>query len=185
MIPSEQSSESSHLLHLFVVIVKSDPVLYYRLFVRGNYSQLARLMGANMGPTWDLLAPDGPHVGPYKPCYQGWSLVHSPWKGPIIHGLFVVCLNNACWTNSWDHWFGMPWTLWYLIHHPYQYCHIWLVCVMIEHTDRISYEDCFSKHSAYSKKFIHWNNIMYSKIIIFAHLTTHSIFLVLQILMFK
>ena len=27
--------------------------------------------GANMGPTWGRSAPDGPHVGPHEPCYQG------------------------------------------------------------------------------------------------------------------
>ena len=27
-------------------------------------SQIAKFMGANMGPTWVLSAPDGPHVGP-------------------------------------------------------------------------------------------------------------------------
>ena len=27
-------------------------------------TQIAKFMGANMGPTWVLLAPDGPHVGP-------------------------------------------------------------------------------------------------------------------------
>ena len=24
-----------------------------------------------MGPTWVLSAPDGPHVGPHEPCFQG------------------------------------------------------------------------------------------------------------------
>ena len=28
------------------------------------YTQIAKVHGANMGPTWDLSAPDGPHVGP-------------------------------------------------------------------------------------------------------------------------
>ena len=26
--------------------------------------QIARFIGANMGPTWVLSAPDGPHIGP-------------------------------------------------------------------------------------------------------------------------
>ena len=29
-----------------------------------------KVQGANMGPTWVLSAPDGPHV----PCYQGGSV---------------------------------------------------------------------------------------------------------------
>ena len=31
---------------------------------RSSASQKARGNGANMGPTWVLSAPDGPHVGP-------------------------------------------------------------------------------------------------------------------------
>ena len=27
---------------------------------------------ANIGPTWVLSAPGGPHVGPNEPCYQGF-----------------------------------------------------------------------------------------------------------------
>ena len=30
------------------------------------YTQIARLMGANTGPTWALSSPGGPHVGPMK-----------------------------------------------------------------------------------------------------------------------
>ena len=29
-----------------------------------NPSHTAKVYGANMGPTWNLSAPDGPHVGP-------------------------------------------------------------------------------------------------------------------------
>ena len=31
----------------------------------------SKVHGANMGPTWVLSAPDGPHVSPHEPCYQG------------------------------------------------------------------------------------------------------------------
>ena len=34
----------------------------------------SKIHGANMGPTWVLSAPDGPHVGPREPCYQGTFL---------------------------------------------------------------------------------------------------------------
>ena len=36
-----------------------------------NRSPDSKVQGANMGPTWDLSAPDGPHVWPHEPCYQG------------------------------------------------------------------------------------------------------------------
>ena len=36
------------------------------LRIRDAYSD-SKVHGANMGPTWVLSAPDGPHV----PCYQG------------------------------------------------------------------------------------------------------------------
>ena len=32
---------------------------------------------ANMGPTWVLAAPDGPHVDPMKPYYQGSFFIRS------------------------------------------------------------------------------------------------------------
>ena len=31
----------------------------------------SKVHGANMGRTWVLSAPDGPHVGPHEPCYKG------------------------------------------------------------------------------------------------------------------
>ena len=30
----------------------------------------SKVHGANIGPTWDLLAPDGPHVGPMNPAIR-------------------------------------------------------------------------------------------------------------------
>ena len=35
----------------------------------------SKVHGANMGPTWVLSAPDGPHVGPQEPCYNALSLL--------------------------------------------------------------------------------------------------------------
>ena len=34
----------------------------------------SKVHGANMGPTWVLSAPDGPHAGSHEPCYQGCCL---------------------------------------------------------------------------------------------------------------
>ena len=38
-----------------------------------NYKDFpdSNVHGANMGPTWVLSAPDGPHVGPNEAAYQG------------------------------------------------------------------------------------------------------------------
>ena len=37
---------------------------------RENYPD-SKVHGADMGPTWVLSAPDGPHIGPNEPCYRG------------------------------------------------------------------------------------------------------------------
>ena len=41
----------------------------------------SKVHGANMGPTWVLLAPDGPHVGPMNLAIR---------DGPLINQLFVA-----------------------------------------------------------------------------------------------
>ena len=54
-----------------------------------NYLQTdpdSNVHGANMGPTWVLSAPDGPHFGP---CYQG-KLADTEWGTssyvtPVLH----------------------------------------------------------------------------------------------------
>ena len=43
--------------------------------------QDSKVHGANMGPTWVLSAPDGPHVGPMNLAIRGW---------PCWHGLFQL-----------------------------------------------------------------------------------------------
>ena len=35
----------------------------------------SKVHGANMGPTWVLSAPDGPHVGPMNLVMTGWLAV--------------------------------------------------------------------------------------------------------------
>ena len=53
-----------------------------------------KVHGVNMGPTWVLSVPDGPHVGPMKFAIRGWSTVvdgsvdgimHNPLE---VHGTF-------------------------------------------------------------------------------------------------
>ena len=39
----------------------------------------SKVYGANMGPTWVLLAPDGLHIGPMNLAIRG-VLIESPWK---------------------------------------------------------------------------------------------------------
>ena len=61
--------------------------------------QIARLMGANMGPTWVLSAPDGPHVGPINLAIRGTS---SSWEltGDILAlGLWSTCIKPS-WVPS-------------------------------------------------------------------------------------
>ena len=40
----------------------------------------SKVSGANMGPTWVLLAPDGPHVGPVN--FAIWAIL--PLKGKLL-----------------------------------------------------------------------------------------------------
>ena len=51
----------------------SSMVVYRRreLLMFPHWYPDSKVHGANMGPTWVLSAPRGPHVGPIKPCYQG------------------------------------------------------------------------------------------------------------------
>ena len=43
--------------------------------------------GANMGPTWVLLTPDGPHDGPMNLAIKGWSLLSFK---PISHWMTLM-----------------------------------------------------------------------------------------------
>ena len=42
---------------------------------QGTTDPDSKVHGANMGPIWDLSAPDGPHVGPMDLAIRGWSCV--------------------------------------------------------------------------------------------------------------
>ena len=39
----------------------------------------SKVPGANMGLTWILSDPDGPHAGPMNPCYQGCQVPEPTW----------------------------------------------------------------------------------------------------------
>ena len=72
---------------------------------------------ANMGPTWVLSAPDGPHVGPFEPCYQGWlacslspNVAMCQWYWLILDQV-MNCGLTAASNHATKHWYivsGMP-----------------------------------------------------------------------------
>ena len=59
--------------------------------------QIARFIGANMGPTWVLSAPDVPPCWPHKPCFQG--------PVPLVSWLVTYWLSlwSTCIKPSWVH----------------------------------------------------------------------------------
>ena len=67
----------------------------------------SKVHGANMGPTWVLSAPDGPHVGPVNLAIWGFLLYIilnvSAWFSikPAISYYFhlVIASHNAWWTS--------------------------------------------------------------------------------------
>ena len=68
-----------------------------------TYIPDSKVHGANMGPTWVLSVPDGPHVGP-MPCYQGYTLYN------MCTDSFVVTLSSL----NWVKWFICPYSAWML-----------------------------------------------------------------------
>ena len=60
-----------------------------RYWVNPVYCPGGKVHGANMGPTWVLSAPDGPHVGnmnlAIRVVYQGWLDVFAPIP-ILLHG---------------------------------------------------------------------------------------------------
>ena len=54
-------------LYIYEMIVKLKSNLHVgpeNIFPNFDTAQDSKVHGANMGPTWVLSAPDGPHVGP-------------------------------------------------------------------------------------------------------------------------
>ena len=58
----------------------------------------SKVHGANMGPTWVLSAPDGPHVGPtnlaIKDIYGICCTVHPTNYVPVLMTVAVVCIGS-------------------------------------------------------------------------------------------
>ena len=55
---------------------------------KGQVSPDNKVHGANMGPTWVVSAPDGPHVGPVKLVMQGPQQLLSAMTCPITLALY-------------------------------------------------------------------------------------------------
>ena len=64
----------------------------------------SKVHGANMGPTWVLSAPDGPHVGPTNFAIRDDFFAISR-SGPCSHSNNILCI----------HWWFTPWGSLYLI----------------------------------------------------------------------
>ena len=54
----------------------------------------SKVHGANMGPTWVLSAPGGPHVGPMNLAI--WDPFNSPNKGPVQQKMHVHVVTSSC-----------------------------------------------------------------------------------------
>ena len=74
------------------VIHVGNDILCECLYKGKNYPD-SKVHGANMGPTWVLLAPDGPHVGPINLAVReligGWSdsgFVNVVWNDLVTLG---------------------------------------------------------------------------------------------------
>ena len=67
----------------------------------------SKVHGANMGPTWVLSAPDGPHVGPMNFAIWGSAVVYLHHIGIIqVRVFLLVGRQHACtWNNKfqWRH----------------------------------------------------------------------------------
>ena len=62
----------------------------------------SKVHGANMGPTWDLSAPDGPHVGPMNLAIRGQLQVH---ESVLSVGIALIVGNFAaarCLEDFWE-----------------------------------------------------------------------------------
>ena len=110
---------STHLDSKRCIIDQSYPCFFYfndflNLQTLWGYATLYKLLGnkvhgANMGPTWVLSAPDGPHVGPMNLAVR---VVSTDWCN-VTGSLFNVGL--ATWSHNSTRlgllvrWLGVKW----------------------------------------------------------------------------
>ena len=62
----------------------------------------SKVHGANMGPTWVLSAPGGPHVGPMNLAIRDVSLAVTSAGGFIVMQLLLICGINISIYNSFQ-----------------------------------------------------------------------------------
>ena len=62
----------------------------------------SKVHGANMGPTWVLSAPDGPHVGPMTLAIRDLSLGHH-WESRDLRWLFIKITRQTHISSQVDH----------------------------------------------------------------------------------
>ena len=65
------------IIFLYYVIMLNLPKYYLKERVTLVMLPDSKVHGANMGPTWVLLAPGGPHVGPMNLAI--WAIYHLKW----------------------------------------------------------------------------------------------------------
>ena len=61
--------------------IKMDQNIFFNNCNSSGNDSDNKVHGANMGPTWVLSAPDGPHVGPMNLAIKG----NYMWCTPTIH----------------------------------------------------------------------------------------------------
>ena len=59
-----------------------------------------KVYGANMGPTWVLLAPDGPHVGPMNLAIRGIQMIIGMYCVSISEAQSLCCRNRSLKTKG-------------------------------------------------------------------------------------
>ena len=76
---------------IIVVVLWNKNVIMLTIFVIDCTQRTpdSKVHGANMGPTWVLLSPGGPHVGPMNLAI--WDLLSTWW-----HHCFPVCTPPTC-----------------------------------------------------------------------------------------
>ena len=84
--------------------VKPNIILFSINFTRGKICfPDSNIHGANMGPTWVLSAPSGPHVSPINlvirvdmALWQAAMPSSAIWRWPVPHKIDIVCSLLVC-----------------------------------------------------------------------------------------
>ena len=70
---------------------------YFRLFyswmspnISSDINPDSKVPGPNMGPAWDLSAPDGPHVGPMNIAFRAVSAIKYAQRFAFVLSIFMV-----------------------------------------------------------------------------------------------